>query len=351
MKKLRYIALFTSVLLAGGCENDDSRQAGAQATSVRIIAEPLQFDRTRTRLEAVGTSRAMRSAEIHPVTSGEVVAVEFQPGQRVERGDILLKLDSREQEIAVSLARVRLQDAERLYDRYQRSSDSAALLPTTLDAAKTAAETAQLELEQAQVELDYRTVMAPFGGYVDITEVDPGDRINPDTVITTVDDRDSLLIIFEVPEAQVADVRVGDQVDVMTWAGRSDAVRGEIVEIGSRINVETRTFTARARVPNESDELRPGMSFRVAINIEGSSYPVIAETALQWGADGAYIWSVVEGQAKRLNVDVIQRQQGKVLFEADIKEGSLVVVEGVQRMRNGTDVNVTRSVAGSTTED
>ena len=62
------------------------------------------------------------------------------------------------------------------------------------------------------------------------------------------------------------------------------------------------------------------------------------ETAVQWGADGAYIWTVVEGKANRVPVNVVQRQQGKVLVEGDVDAGDLVVVEGIQRMRNGIDV-------------
>ncbi|MDZ7643128.1 MAG: hypothetical protein U5K76_02140 [Woeseiaceae bacterium] len=87
------------------------------------------------------------------------------------------------------------------------------------------------------------------------------------------------------------------------------------------------------------------MSFRVAMDVEGTTYPVIAETAVQWGADGAYIWSIVDGRAQRVNVEIVQRQQGQVLVDAAIGEGELVVVEGIQRMREGTRVNVTQSVA------
>ncbi|MDZ7643129.1 MAG: efflux RND transporter periplasmic adaptor subunit [Woeseiaceae bacterium] len=243
----RIAAMPAILLLAAGCGNEPPPPATVQSDPVRVIAEPLKYDRTRTRLEAVGTSRALRSAGIHPVTSGEVIAVNFQPGQRVARGDVLVELDRREQQLAVELAEVRLQDAERLFNRYQRSGDSGAVLPTTIDAARTAVEAARIALQQAEVELDYRTVEAPFDGYVDLTEVDPGDRINPTTLITTLDDRDSLLINFAVPEALISDVRVGNEVTVRTWSGREPAAIGEIVDIGSRISTRRRARSRRAR--------------------------------------------------------------------------------------------------------
>jgi multidrug efflux pump subunit AcrA (membrane-fusion protein) len=65
---------------------------------------------------------------------------------------------------------------------------------------------------------------------------------------------------------------------------------------------------------------------------------VVAETGVQWGADGAYIWSVVDGKARRVPVSVIQRQQGQVLVDGNLQEGDLIVVEGIQRLREGVDV-------------
>lgn len=346
ISKLAAVTVCALVLAACADEGSDRRSARSaiatramQAdTGVRAIVEPLQLENARTRVEAVGTSRALRSVELHPATSGEVTAVNFEPGQRVSKGDVLVGLDDREERLAVNLARVRLEDAERLYDRYRRSADSGAVLPTTIDAARTAVESARIELDRAQVALDYRTIEAPFAGYVGITEVDPGDRINPDTVITTLDDRSALLVSFEVPEAVTGDLSVGDEVELSTWNSRSTTAFGKVVDIGSRIDPVTRTFVARARVENEADALRPGMSFRVAMNLEGTPYPVIAETGLQWGADGAYVWSVVNGKARRVPVSVVQRQQGQVLVDGNLEEGDLIVVEGIQRMREGVEV-------------
>jgi RND family efflux transporter MFP subunit len=146
-------------------------------------------------------------------------------------------------------------------------------------------------------------------------------------------------VSFEVPEAITGDLAVGDEVEIATWNSRSPTAFGEVVDIGSRIDPATRTFVARARVANEADALRPGMSFRVSLNLEGTPYPVVSETGVQWGADGAYVWSVVDGKARRVPVSVIQRQQGQVLVDGNLEEGDLIVVEGIQRMREGSDVS------------
>ena len=209
---------------------------------------------------------------------------------------------------------------------------------------------AEIELERARIALDDRSVSAPFDGYVGATEIDPGDRISPDTPVTTLDDRRSILVSFNVPEAFVGLIGPGFTVDLQTWVSREAAADGEIVDIGSRINPQNRTFAARALVKNRDDRFRPGMSFRVIAEIEGASYPVIAETGVQWGADGAYVWSVRDERAIRKPVDVVQRRQGRVLVDGELEPGELIVVEGIQRMREGIDLAVfdSRLIAGET---
>jgi RND family efflux transporter MFP subunit len=251
----------------------------------------------------------------------------------------MVELDSRDEKLAVELAKVRLADAERLMERYRRSGSSGAILPTQIDAAETQVEAARIELGRAQVALDDRYVKAPFAGFVDVTDVDPGDRIGVDTLITTLDDRTNLLVSFEVPEVMVGELELNDEVALVAWNKDSSKLTGRVVELGSRIDPATRTFVSRATVDNSSDTLRPGMSFRVTVYTEGRRYPVIAETAVQWGADGAYIWLIVDGRAERRNVKVIQRQQGRVLVDADLASDDLVVIEGIQRMRNDLAVD------------
>ena len=303
------------------------------AADVRLVPEVVK-------LEAVGTSRALKSVTLFPASAGEVVAVHFASGDAVDSGQLLVELDSRDQTLAVELAALRLAEAQRLVDRYARAKGSDAIPPTDVDTAKEALAAARIEHQRAQVALDDRFIRAPFAGVVGLTDVEAGDRIEPTTAITTLDDRSSLLVSFEMPEMLLAVVDPGAPVLISTWNSNTDAIEGQIVDLGSRIDPATRTVTARASVENAGDRLRPGMSFRVAIRVEGQSYPSVPEVALQWGADGAYIWRIEEGKARPVAADIIQRQEGRVLVDAELVEGESIVVEGVQNMRDGREVRV-----------
>ena len=343
MFRIRLVWLATVIAFAGAAcsESPDGANARGQrpAAEVRVIAEELKFEYDRARVEAVGTSEARLSADIYAPTSGEVVAVKFEPGQAVKAGEVLVELDSRKEVLALRVAELKLEDADRLYDRYQRSSDSGAVLPTTLDAARTAAETARAEVEQARIALEDRTIEAVFDGHVGSTQVDPGDRVGIDTLITTLDDRSTMFVSFAIPEAYISELRIGDQVQLETWSNKKPVGVGEIIDIGSRIDPQNRTFVARAKIPNENDALRPGMSFRVRIDLEGEQYPVISATGVHWGADGAYVWSVIDGMATRVPVNVVQRREGRVLVDGNLNPGDVIVIEGTQRMREGIPVN------------
>src|SRR5690606_37335826 len=152
-------------------------------------------------------------------------------------------------------------------------------------------------------------------------------------------DRRSLLVSFEVPETLIGRLTTQDDVQISTWHSREPAGYGEVVDIDSRIDPATRTFVARALVDNRDDRLRPGMSFRVTVDVPGIPYPVVPETGVQWGADGAYVWSVAGNRAARVPVAVVQRQRGEVLVDSpDLEEGDLIIVEGIQRVRDGMEV-------------
>ncbi|WP_439107921.1 efflux RND transporter periplasmic adaptor subunit, partial [Congregibacter sp.] len=328
-------------LIACGNSGDatDTRQSRGRA-AVPVVVEKVQLKARQTRVEAVGTARAYRSVSLFPEVAGEVVQLNFQPGDRVSQGDVLVALDSRDEELALELAELRFTDGKRMLERYTKANDSVGrtVPETTIDTARTALDSARIERDRAKIALERRFITAPFDGFVGITDVDAGDRVDTTTEITTIDDRSVLLVSFDVPEAFVGRLQTGDPVNVEVWSAERTQASGTVVDLGSRVDPLSRAFTARAEVPNDGDQLRPGMSFRVELNLTGNTFPAVPEVALQWGAEGAYIWIVENNQARRVAATLVQRQEGRVLVDAEVPPGSLVVGEGVQSMRDGISV-------------
>lgn len=303
-----------------------------------VIVEPVRFSTALTTVEAVGSARALRSVLLFPAAAGEVRQVLFRPGQQVKAGAPLLRLDTRRAELAVAQARVALQNARDLLRRYERTGDIGAVSATQVDQGRTAVEAARIALAQAEVDLADRTLRAPFGGHIGFSDIDTGDRVEPGTQIATLDDRSELLIDFSVPEAYVDVVRAGREIVAEPWTTGGQALQGVVETVGTRIDPQQRSFAVRARVANPGAAALPGLSFRIALNLPGRRLPALPEAAIVWGGEGSALWTVQDGKAVRVPAVIVQRRQGEVLVDAPLKEGELVVVEGVQRLREGMPV-------------
>lgn len=335
-------AALGSALLAGACDGGGERGAprgGRAREAARIITQRVAFEREVVRVEVVGTARARASAAIQAETSGEVTEVLFSAGDFTEADAPLVRLEDREERLAVRLARVAVQEAEQLLSRYRRIENTGAVSDSQIDEARTALESARIELERAELALEERTIKAPFAGFLGLTDIDAGARVTPSTAITQLDDRSVLFIDFSPPEQVFGRIAVGDHVRVTPFGGDQDTYEAEVVGVDSRIDPNRRTFVVRTRIDNKSDMLRPGMSFRVAFSLEGQAYPAVPEASIVWGRSGAYVWAVRGGKARQISVNIIARKKGRVLVRGDIPEGSLVIAEGVQKVREGTPVN------------
>ena len=86
------------------------------------------------------------------------------------------------------------------------------------------------------------------------------------------------------------------------------------------------------------------MSFRVSMQFAGDTYPAVSPLAVLWGSDGAFVWTVTDGRIKRVPVRVIQRNTELVLIDAPIAIGEMVVTEGVQSVREGSEVRIAGGV-------
>lgn len=307
---------------------------------VKVIAQPVSLTDNNRVFEAVGTGRARHSVEIYPSVAEEVTEVYFKAGDRVEKGEVLVQLDDREEKLAVRLAEVKLKDSRSLLNRYEQAVKEGAVPESEVDSARADVESARVALDQAKLSLKHRKVIAPFAGIVGISRVDPGDRIDTDTMITGLDDREIIYVDFEVPEALAGALQEDQTVTATTPAYPGMTFSGHISALESRIDPERRTIMARASIENSNDMLRPGMSFTTRWETKGSQYPTVPEIALQWGKEGSFVWIVRGGKAEKVPTSVVARTAGKVLLKADIAEGEPVVVEGLERVDEGSRITI-----------
>ena len=344
-------AAIAVVLGMAGCGDDrnadqNSNRFGGQSGGAPVVTAPVLLTDLNERLTSVGTARALKSVVIYAENSGRVIAVNIKADSLVAEAQTLLQLDDRDERLAVELATVQLADAERLVRRYMTVNTQDMNIPESqLDDARAAVDSTRIALAQSQVALDRRRIRAPFQGNVGITEVDVGDRIDTSTMVTTIDDRSVLLVSFSVPEVYVERVTQGTPVSVRLWDAADIAVQGEVTAVDSRIDINSRSFIARAAIDNTEDQFRPGMAFEISVDASRGQYLSVPDVAVQWGADGAYVWIVDEGHAVRREIRLVKRFAGSILVEGELTEGERVVIEGVQAVRAGAALQVISTTA------
>ncbi|MEM6943110.1 MAG: efflux RND transporter periplasmic adaptor subunit [Pseudomonadota bacterium] len=292
------------------------------------------------RLETVGTGRARRSITLKADAEGKILEMDLAAGRVFAAGAVMLRLDDTNERLALELAEAQLAEAERVFLRFQTLETQAFTSTARLTESRTAREIARIERDQAAEALEDRVLRAPFAGVAGLPQVEVGDRIDTDTEIASFDDRAEILIGFDLPEAFVGRIAEDAAIEARTPAYPGEAFAGHVDAIDSRIDPISRAARVRVAVPNEGDRLRPGASFTVTVSLPGESYPVVPELALQFAQEGPYVWAIRDGESRNVPVRLIRRRAGLVLVEGALSLGDAVAVEGVQRLREGRQVDV-----------
>ncbi|TIS57288.1 efflux RND transporter periplasmic adaptor subunit [Mesorhizobium sp.] len=307
---------------------------------VTIVALPASAATINDRLRAIGTGRANASVTVNPYSSGRLTELLVESGVHVEKGQIIATLDSDTEVIAQDRAKVGLQDAQAKLDRVKSLRASNAATPVAVADAEVALANAKLALRDADLALQRRSIVAPIAGTVGILPIAAGNYVTSQSAVATLDDRSSILVDFWVPERFAAAVKVGAQLSATPIANPDKTYTGTVSAIDNHIDEKSRTLLVKAKIANPADSLRAGMSFQITMKFSGDSYPAVSPLAIQWGSNGAYVWAVADGKAKRVAVRIIQRNTETVLIDAPIVSGDMVVTEGTQSVSDGGEVRI-----------
>ena len=311
-----------------------------QTRSAMVIAAPVVEAVINDRLSAIGTGQANASVSVKPYSAGRITEILVEPGTAVEKGDVLAKLESETEQFAVDRARIALEDASARSGRLKSLRSSNAATDVQVTDAELLENTARLALREAELTLERRDIVAPISGVVGILPVEAGNYVTADTQVAIIDDRSSIVVDFWVPERYAAAIVVGAPVSATSIARPNEVLEGTVKAVDSRLDEASRTLLVEARLANLEDTLRPGMSFRVSMQFPGDRYPSVDPLAIQWGTDGAFVWVVDGGTARRVPVRIIQRNTENVLVAGALNVGDNVVTEGIHLVREGAELLV-----------
>lgn len=322
-----------------GQQASGGHSAGARGAAA-VVVEAAGEETINNRLTAIGSARALSTVSVTPYSSGYMNELLVKAGDIIKAGDPIAVLDNETETIAVNKAQIALKDAETTRQRIARLRATNTATVVQEVEADLALSNAKLALEDAQLALSRRTVRAPITGVVGILPVNAGNYVTAQTSIARIDDRSSVLIDIWVPERFAPQIKVGLPVTAESTAFPGVRYTGDIDAVDNTLDEASRTLHVRAEIDNAEDKLRAGMSFSVTILFPGDIYPSVDPLAIQWGADGSYVWRVEDGKAKKVAARIVQRNSTNILIDGPVKQGDMIVTQGVQSVRDDAPVRV-----------
>jgi membrane fusion protein (multidrug efflux system) len=330
-------------------------EAPPTATRPSVTVETVTVEQRQMvdAVRGVGSLRARQAVDISPEVAGRVTAFEFREGGRVERGQVLVRLRDarlREQlnsrEAALSAARSRASNAERIHERAQTLRTNRQISEGEYEQARTDMQGAQAEVAGLQADiaalreqLADMVIRAPFDGEISSVQVDVGAFVEVGRRIATLYSTDELQMDFSIPERYAGRVSLDQEVEVTVASHPGQRFAAELDFISPSIDEASRTLALRAVVPNPDGRLRPGSFGTARLILERrDDFAVLPEEALIGTRDGFIVFVVEDNRAQRRVVTTGLRESGIVAITEGLAPGEIVVRRGHSRISDGTRV-------------
>jgi membrane fusion protein, multidrug efflux system len=360
------IMLIIAAVIVGGVVGFQTFKNKMIAQSIKGGANPPQTVSTaiarestwQPTVEAVGSFSASKQTALSAEVSGLVTAIHFDSGERVHAHQPLVELNP-----APLLADLAQLEAQRALAEVNLKRDEAQLKVQAISQAVVDTDRATLKSVAAQVQaqkalIAQKTIAAPFSGQLGIRQVNLGQYLAPGTTVVTLQKLDPMEIDFTVPQSQIDLIHVGMKADLETTATRGGKYAATVTAIEPQLDTTTRNLKVRARVPNPTGELLPGVFATVRITEgEPRQYVTLPNAAVAYNPYGATVFIVKEvgtGPNGTPKLSVEQRfitpgltRGDQVAILQGVKAGETVVTAGQLKLRNGSPVVVNNTVQPS----
>ncbi len=330
-----------ALLLIAACSSDDNTTAPrGPAAPVKVVARVVEPQRLVDEIQALGTARANESIEIQARIASVVTRVAFEEGQLVRRGDLLVELENSEIRAGLAVAEAALSESRSLYKRSESLINTQAISASGLEQLRAAMQVNEAQVEAARARLANTSIHAPFAGRVGLRRVSPGGFVDTSTVITTLDDVDTLKLDFSIPEAFLTVVTDGMSIVARSLVYPNRTFAAVVASIDTRLDPVARSVQVRANLPNPEGLLKPGMFLTVDLQRDRGDVLAAPEEAIVPERDEQYVFQVVDGKAVKQQVTLGRRVPGLVEITSGIVPGDVLVTEGTHKLQDGTAVEI-----------
>jgi membrane fusion protein (multidrug efflux system) len=308
----------------------------------QVIVAEVRAEEFIDQIEALGTLKANESVQVTVNVTETVTAIHFDDGQRVQKGEILVEMTSREEHALLQEARANLDEAKRQFKRVRQLESQGIEAQSLLDQRHREVETARARLAAIESRLADRLIKAPFDGVLGLRNISVGALVETGDLITTLDDDNLMKLEFAVPSTYLAGLQAGLAIRANTRAYGDRIFRGEVKAIDSRVDPINRSVRVRALLPNSDRMLKPGMLMTVELLRNRRQTLVIPEAALMPKGHDHFVMRLSGEQTlvEKRQVRIGSRRPGKVEVLDGLREGDLVITHGMEKARVGAPVRI-----------
>jgi membrane fusion protein (multidrug efflux system) len=302
----------------------------------------VQVGTSRQTVAAVGTFRSNEAVMVRPELASRIVSFNFTEGQKVAKGQVLVKLDASLDEALLAQAEAALVLAKANYERATSLMTRQAGTEKAVDEARAALRRDEAIVALGRSRVEKYTLVAPFDGVVGLRRVSIGSYLQAGADIVNLEQIDPLKVDFRVPEIFLPAVRVGQTITLAVDAYAGREFPGKVYAIDPLVDEAGRSVVIRAEVGNPENTLRPGVFARVTLTLATRQNALfVPEQAIVPMGDRLQVYRVVDGKSVPTFVRAGQRQQGQVEILEGVSANDVVITAGHLKLpRPGMPVTV-----------
>jgi membrane fusion protein (multidrug efflux system) len=342
-KLLAVTIVIVSLLVSSGCGQKTGAQAnrgGAGTAKTPVEAEIIHTQLLQNTISTTGTLLANEEVELRSEISGRVTGVFFEEGKRVKRGEVLLKINDSELKAQLKRKEVEEKQASDQESRQKKLREINVVSQEDYDRDINALSMIQAEKEALQAQLAKTEIKAPFDGVIGLRYVSEGGYVSPNTLISTMQDIDPMKVEFSVPEKYAGQLRTGTE--ILVQVGDSpEKYSGAVYALESKIDPDTRTIKARAKIPNPGAALIPGSFAKVEITLdELPDAIVIPSGAVIPRINDEIVYVCHGGKARIVTVTTGIRTDSGIQIMQGLTPGDTLIVSGLLQLADGKAIEI-----------
>lgn len=331
-------ALLLAVSLSA-CKSGGTQGAGGPPPAQLVVVGTVQNAAWQDEIEALGTARANESVTLTAKVTETVTRVNFNDGDIVEAGAVLVDLSGQAQGAQLQEAQAAYKEALQQYERQAELVKKGTIARSMLDTQIATRDAAKARADAIRAQLADRVITAPFAGVLGFRQVSPGALVTPGTRIATLDDIATIKLDFTVPEAFLGQIAVGQSIKARSAAWPERDFVGVVRAVDSRVDPTTRAVTVRAEIPNPDMALRPGMLLTVRLMRPERQAQMVPEIAVVQIGTQSFLFRVKDDDTvEQVPVKLGARRRGEVEVLQGVEVDDRIVVEGTQKLRAGARI-------------